>query len=52
VHLQLLHAQLSPHAIDISDRCTCERADEFFSHRRDNGITGRMAAIISPRSPQ
>jgi len=35
--------------IDTSDRCTFRDADEFFSHRRDGGVTGRMAAIISCR---
>lgn len=29
--------------------CTYERTDLFFSHRRDNGHTGRMAAVIAPR---
>lgn len=29
--------------------CTYERTDLFFSHRRDNGHTGRMAAVITPR---
>jgi YfiH family protein len=33
--------------IDTTDRCTFTRADEFFSHRRDKGVTGRMAAIIA-----
>ena len=28
--------------------CTFERVGEFFSHRRDAGATGRMAAVISP----
>jgi polyphenol oxidase len=37
--------------IEISDRCTVRDSDEFFSHRRDNGITGRMAAIIGARNP-
>ncbi|MBC7783998.1 MAG: peptidoglycan editing factor PgeF [Burkholderiales bacterium] len=32
--------------IDTTDRCTVTYAEEFFSHRRDNGITGRMAAMI------
>jgi YfiH family protein len=35
--------------IDMTDRCTFLHADEFFSHRRDRGITGRMAAIIGPK---
>jgi YfiH family protein len=35
--------------VDTSDRCTVRDADEFFSHRRDQGATGRMAAVIGPR---
>ena len=35
--------------IDLTDRCTVRDEDEFFSHRRDNGITGRMAAFIGAR---
>lgn len=46
VRLQLLRAGLDPSNIDVSDRCTARDADEFYSHRRDNGVTGRMAAII------
>ena len=34
--------------IDTTDRCTVTHADEFFSHRRENGVTGRMAAVIGP----
>ena len=48
VRLQLLRAGLTDDRIDVSDRCTYRDAGEFFSHRRDNGVTGRMAAIISP----
>jgi copper oxidase (laccase) domain-containing protein len=50
VRLQLVRAGLSPDRIDTTDRCTFRDADEFFSHRRDRGVTGRMAAIIAPRS--
>jgi YfiH family protein len=48
VRLQLLRAGLSDDRIDTTDRCTYRDAEEFFSHRRDDGVTGRMAAIISP----
>jgi len=48
VRLQLLRAGLTPEQIDTTDRCTHRDADEFFSHRRENGVTGRMAAIIAP----
>jgi hypothetical protein len=48
IALQLRSAGLCAENIDISDRCTFRDADEFFSHRRDRGVTGRMAALISP----
>lgn len=49
---QLLEAGLQPERIDDTDRCTYRDADEFFSHRRDKGISGRMAAVIAPVGPQ
>ncbi|CAN5689502.1 peptidoglycan editing factor PgeF [soil metagenome] len=49
-YLQLIAAGVSPDKIDTTDRCTFRDADEFFSHRRDRGITGRMASVIGPRS--
>ncbi len=49
VRQQLLTEGLEPANIDTTDRCTYRDADEFFSHRRDNGLTGRMAAIIVAR---
>lgn len=33
--------------IERHQGCTFEEADEFFSHRRDNGFTGRGAAIAA-----
>jgi len=48
VRRQLLMAGVPASDIDTTDRCTWRDADEFFSHRRDRGVTGRMAAIISP----
>lgn len=48
VRLQLMGAGVRAARIDVSDRCSYCDADEFFSHRRDRGITGRMAAIIAP----
>jgi YfiH family protein len=36
--------------IDLTDRCTVTHADEFFSHRRDRGVSGRMASVIGVRS--
>jgi polyphenol oxidase len=47
--LQLLAAGIPDPQIDQTDRCTFNHSNEFFSHRRDNGITGRMAALIGPR---
>jgi YfiH family protein len=49
VKLQLMAAGLLEDQIDTTDRCTFKDSDEFFSHRRENGITGRMAAIIGIR---
>ncbi len=46
VHTQLRTAGVHDDAIDMTDRCTFRDANEFFSHRRDQGITGRMAALI------
>jgi YfiH family protein len=44
---QLVAAGVADERIDRTDRCTYTHADEFFSHRRDNGISGRMAAVIA-----
>ena len=49
--IQLQSAGLPESAIDTTDRCTVTHRDEFFSHRRDRGITGRMAALIAPNRP-
>ncbi|HEX2972938.1 MAG TPA: peptidoglycan editing factor PgeF [Tepidisphaeraceae bacterium] len=46
--LQLLRAGLRADRIDLTDRCTYLHSDEFFSHRREKGLTGRLAALISP----
>ena len=48
VRLQLLRGGVRSDRIDTTDRCTYRDQGEFFSHRRDNGVTGRMSAIISP----
>lgn len=45
--IQLQHAGVLVNAIDTTDRCTYRDAQEFFSHRRDAGRTGRMAAVIA-----
>lgn len=44
---QLVSAGVADDRIDRTDRCTYTHADEFFSHRRDQGISGRMAAVIA-----
>lgn len=49
VELQAEHFGLSPAQIDSTNLCTVRDADLFFSHRRDAGVSGRMASIISPR---
>ena len=47
---QLMEAGVSADHIDTTDRCTFRDRAEFYSHRRDNGVTGRMAAMIAPRA--
>jgi YfiH family protein len=32
--------------IEISDYCTVANNDVFYSHRKENGITGRMLAVV------
>jgi YfiH family protein len=44
---QLERAGIPAQSIDESDRCTYRDQAEFFSHRRDRGTTGRMAAAIA-----
>ncbi len=43
---QLLAAGLRPGRITASPLCTCCRTDLLFSHRGENGKTGRMMAVI------
>lgn len=53
-HIDLQHAialQLNRAGVlrvDTNDLCTVRDATDFYSHRRDNGNTGRLAAIIAP----
>ena len=49
VRRSLVSAGVSADWIDTTDRCSHRDVDEFFSHRRDRGVTGRMAAVIGPR---
>jgi hypothetical protein len=48
VATQLRSGGISNAQIDRTDRCTARDRGEFFSHRRDRGVTGRMAAVIAP----
>ncbi|MEI6234895.1 MAG: peptidoglycan editing factor PgeF [Planctomycetota bacterium] len=47
IRIMLLRAGVPEQNIDTTDRCTHRDAAEFYSHRRENGVTGRMAAIIA-----
>jgi hypothetical protein len=49
ISFQLQRADIPADRIDCTDRCTFRDRDEFFSHRRDHGVTGRMVALIGPR---
>jgi YfiH family protein len=50
LRLQLMAMGVPPDHIDTNDCCTYRDREEYFSHRRDNGVTGRMAALIATRS--
>lgn len=43
---QLLNFGLLPKNIEVADYCTVKNNDLFFSHRKENGKTGRMMAVI------
>ncbi len=49
LRIQLQAAGVPEDQIEGTDRCTVTHAGEFFSHRRDAGLTGRMAAVIGVR---
>jgi YfiH family protein len=42
----MIKAGILPSHIEVSDYCTSCRTDLFFSHRKENGKTGRMVAWI------
>ncbi|WP_085508102.1 peptidoglycan editing factor PgeF [Thalassobacillus devorans] len=44
--LMLVGAGIKEQNIRITEHCTYEQEDVFFSHRRDNGKTGRMLGFI------
>lgn len=44
--LQLEQSGLKPQYIEVAEQCTCCHPELFFSHRRDNGVTGRQIGFI------
>ncbi|MGI5850242.1 MAG: peptidoglycan editing factor PgeF [Christensenellales bacterium] len=44
--LDMLSSGIKPANITVSDICTYENNKLLFSHRRDKGLTGAMAAVI------
>jgi polyphenol oxidase len=48
IDLQLRTAGVT--GVDTATHCTHTDDKLFFSHRRDQGMTGRMASVISPRA--
>ena len=46
IRILLLRAGVLEPNIDTTDRCTHRDVELFYSHRRENGVTGRMAAMI------
>jgi copper oxidase (laccase) domain-containing protein len=48
---QLMEKGCEEKCIDTTDRCSFRDKSEFFSHRRENGLTGRMIAVIAARPP-
>ena len=47
VRVSLLRAGVPERNIDTTELCTHRDSGEFFSHRREHGVTGRMAALIA-----
>ncbi len=43
---QLLAAGLTPAAIFVAGQCTACQTERFFSHRKEQGFTGRMLSVI------
>lgn len=49
--VQFIEAGIRPESITLMNACTYENRQHFFSHRRDKGITGSMAAYIKLIQP-
>lgn len=49
--VQFVEAGIRPESITLMNSCTYENRQHFFSHRRDKGITGSMAAYIKLIQP-
>lgn len=49
--VQFVEAGIRPESITLMNACTYENRQHFFSHRRDMGITGSMAAYIKLIQP-
>ena len=49
--VQFVEAGIRPENITLMNACTYENRRHFFSHRRDKGITGSMAAYIKLIQP-
>ena len=49
--VQIVEAGIRPESITLMNACTYENRQHFFSHRRDKGITGSMAAYIKLIQP-
>lgn len=47
---QLIDAGMAERNISDVDLCTSCRSDLFFSHRAENGVTGRMMAVVGIRA--
>lgn len=45
----LVLAGLCPENVDVSEICTYENGEEFYSHRRQGAKRGVMASLISPK---
>lgn len=44
--LQLEQSGIKPQNIETAKECTCCHPELFFSHRRDNGVTGRQISFL------